>query len=158
MALSRWPDFTPRHGRHYMLLHGEAFPFHTHKIPSLEIPWHTVNELKSPNPHRPVSWHGKADSGPLGASRGLNNVPEAKAGHCPPHVQVPGASCLARLQQQPSKTQGGHRVLPGARALRGLAAGRPEPSEPLAKEHPHRKPRPGSYYILVLLYGNRLFL
>lgn len=66
---------------------------------------------------------------------------EAKAGRCPPRVQVPGASCPARLRQQPPKTQGGRRVLPGARALRGLAAGRPEPAEP-PKEHPHREPRP----------------
>ena len=100
----------------------------------------THNELKSPHPHL-LAW--KSRLGPLGASWDLNdNVAEAKAGRCPPRVQVLGASCPARLRQQPPETQGGLRVLPGAQALRGLAAGRPEPSEPLAKEHPHREPRP----------------
>ena len=43
---------------------------------------------------------------------------EAKAGRCPPRVQVLGAFCPAWLRQQPPKTQAGRRVLPGARAQR----------------------------------------
>ena len=81
---------------------------------------------------------------------------EAKAGRCPPRVQVLGASCPARLRQQPPKTQAGRRVLPGARALRGLAPGRPEPSEPLANEHPPpraeaRKDAPSSHNAFLRL-------
>ena len=90
----------------YVLLHSEAFPFHTHKIPSLEIPWHTVDELKSPHPHCPVYWHGKADLGPLGASWGLNNwrrPKQATALHtfrCREHLAWPGCgSSLSRFRE-----------------------------------------------------------
>lgn len=67
-----------------------------------------------------------------------------------------GASCPARLRQQPPKTQADRRVLPGARALRGLAPGRPEPSEPLANKHPPpraeaRKDAPSSHNAFLRL-------
>ena len=86
----------------------------------------------------------------LGAAWSLlrsQQLAEAKAGHCPPRVQVPGTSSLARLRQQPLKTQGGRRVLPGTWALRGLAAGRPEPSEPLAKGTSPRRAEARKPYI-----------
>ncbi|CAI9176200.1 unnamed protein product [Rangifer tarandus platyrhynchus] len=55
---------------------------------------------------------------------------------------VPGAPCPVRSRQQPPKTRGSRTVLPGAPAVRGLAAGQPESREAPANGHPRREPRP----------------
>lgn len=131
-AFLRWPDYTPPHG--LSLSHAQN--------PVIRNSLTHSQWTQKPPPPSPCLLAWKSRLGPLGASWGPNdNVAEAKAGRYPHALQVLGASCPAGCSSSLPRL-GSRRVLPGARALRGPAAERPEPSEPLAKEHPHREPRP----------------
>ncbi|XP_055293202.1 uncharacterized protein LOC129563417 [Moschus berezovskii] len=118
MALSRWPDFTPRHGRHTCCYTVSLSLSHAQN-PSLETLWHAVDDSKAPTPApRLPAWNST-----LGAAWSLlgrnDDVAEAKAGRCPPRLQVPGASCRPGRPQSPARcSQAWLRDHPSHRNLR----------------------------------------